>query len=201
MSTLPVVPITVLVAIDYSDASSLVAQQAVAAARREKATEIHFLHVRSTSPGVDEPDLRLADLEHWLAARLQGADSVPHTLKVVAHEAVGKPADVIVDMARDLLASVIVVGTHGRKGLPRMVMGSVAEAVMRNAGCSVLVARPRTHEPTVPSIEPPCPRCLEARAQSGGKQFWCEQHSEKHGRRHTYYDTRQDTWVNHRITL
>jgi hypothetical protein len=37
--------------------------------------------------------------------------------------------------------------------------------------------------------------------RSGGEQLWCEQHSEKHGRHHTYYNTRLDTWVSQRITL
>jgi hypothetical protein len=108
---------------------------------------------------------------------------------------------VIIETASDLLANLVVVGTHGRRGLSRMVLGSVAEAVVRNAGCPVLVVRPQMHEQAVPRIEPPCPRCVEARSKSEGREFWCEQHAEKHGRRHTYYNTRHQTWVNQRITL
>ena len=41
----------------------------------------------------------------------------------------------------------------------------------------------------IPAIEPPCPRCLETRQATEGREFWCEQHRERHGRRHTYHQT------------
>jgi nucleotide-binding universal stress UspA family protein len=201
MSTLPATPISVLAAIDFSDSSALVVQHAVETARQLKASEIHFLHVRTSNADEEEIEGRRAEFEAWLAARMSGADGVPHTIKVVAHEATGNPADVIVETASDLLATALVVGTHGRKGLERMVMGSVAEAVVRNAGCSVLVVRPPMHDQPVPHIEPPCRRCVEMRTKTAGQELWCEQHAEKHGRRHTYYNTRHATWVNQRITL
>jgi nucleotide-binding universal stress UspA family protein len=199
MSTLPATPITILAAIDFSETSSLVVEHALDTARRTKAEEIHFLHVSTTDR--DETELEGAELREWIAARVPGVDGVPHTVKVVAHEASGNPADVIVEMASDLLAAVVVVGTHGRKGLQRMLLGSVAEAVVRKAGCPVLVVRPMMHQEPVPRIEPPCPRCVERRITTGGRELWCEQHAEKHGRRHTYYNTRLSTWVNQRITL
>ncbi|HEY9855298.1 MAG TPA: universal stress protein [Stenomitos sp.] len=52
---------------------------------------------------------------------------------------VGDPAQTIVQVARELGAQLIVVGTHGRQGLERIVDGSVAEAVLRHAPCAVLV--------------------------------------------------------------
>lgn len=201
MSTLPATPITVLAAIDFSEASDLVVEQALGMARQANAHEIHFLHVRPAPRDEGDAEGRQAEFEEWLDARVRGLGSIPHTVKVVAHEASGDPADVIVEMAGELLASAVVVGTHGRKGFQRMVMGSVAESVVRNAGCPVLVVRPQLHDQPAARIEPPCPRCVERRAQSGGEQLWCEQHSEKHGRRHTYFNTRLNTWVNQRITL
>jgi nucleotide-binding universal stress UspA family protein len=201
MSTPAIPPVTILAAIDYSDAATLVVSHAVETARQNRAREIHFLNVRPATRDQSDDEGPREELEEWLAARLQGADGVPHTVKVVAHQAYGDPAHVIVDMASDLLATTVVVGTHGRQGVQRMLMGSVAEAVVRKAGCSVLVVRPSMHHKLTPSIEPPCPRCVEARVQSGGEALWCEQHSEKHGRRHTYYNTRLSTWVSHRITL
>lgn len=201
MSTLPTTPSTILAAIDFSEASDLVVEQALALARQSDARELHFLHVRPAPR--DEADIvgRKIEFEEWLDARVRGSGSMPYTVKVIAHEASGNPADVIVQLASDLLASAVVVGTHGRQGLQRMILGSVAEAVVRDAGCPVLVVRPVTHEQSVPRIEPPCPRCVERRAETAGEQLWCEQHSEKHGRRHTYYNTRLDTWVRQRITL
>jgi nucleotide-binding universal stress UspA family protein len=201
MSTLPATPTTVLAAIDFSGASDLVVEQALDMARQANAHEIHFLHVRPTPRDEASVEGQQTEFEEWLDARVRDHGSVPYTIKVVAHEAYGNPADVIVEMAGDLLASAVIVGTHGRKGFQRMVMGSVAESVVRNAGCPVLVVRPQMHNQPAPRIEPPCPRCVERRLETGGEQLWCEQHSEKHGRRHTYYNTRLDTWVNQRVTL
>lgn len=201
MSTLPAPPTTVLAAIDFSEVSDLVVEHALIMARQLSIGEIHFLNVRLPRGNEAEQEARQAEFEEWLNARVRDEGSVPATVKIIAHEASGDPADVIVEMASDLLASAVIVGTHGRKGLQRMIMGSVAESVVRNAGCPVLVVRPQMHDQPVPRIESPCPRCLEARVASGGERMWCEQHSEKHGRRHTYYNTRLDSWVNTRITL
>lgn len=53
----------------------------------------------------------------------------------------GDPASEIVRYAADAGIDVIVIGTHGRTGVDRLVMGSVAEKVMREAPCSVLVVK------------------------------------------------------------
>lgn len=55
---------------------------------------------------------------------------------------VGDPRDTIVRTAEAVKADLIVMGTHGRRGLSRVVMGSVAEDVIRHAPCPVLVVRP-----------------------------------------------------------
>jgi nucleotide-binding universal stress UspA family protein len=54
----------------------------------------------------------------------------------------GKPADQILAAAREWDADVIVIGTHGRSGISRLVLGSTAEAVVRHAPCPVLVIKP-----------------------------------------------------------
>lgn len=54
---------------------------------------------------------------------------------------VGKPASEIVKTAKEWPADVIVMGSHARRGVERVLLGSVAEAVMRHAPCSVLVVR------------------------------------------------------------
>jgi nucleotide-binding universal stress UspA family protein len=53
----------------------------------------------------------------------------------------GDPATEIVQYAADAGIDLIVMGTHGRTGLERLLMGSVAEKVMRDAHCSVLVVK------------------------------------------------------------
>jgi nucleotide-binding universal stress UspA family protein len=58
----------------------------------------------------------------------------------------GDPTGEIVRLAREHAFDLTVVGTHGRRGLKRLVLGSVAERVVREAPCAVLVVRRR--EPT-----------------------------------------------------
>lgn len=53
----------------------------------------------------------------------------------------GSPAQVIVDTAKSGRADMIIMATHGRTGLAHMLMGSVAEKVVRNAACPVLTVR------------------------------------------------------------
>lgn len=69
-----------------------------------------------------------------LGARAASEDVVP-SLRI-AH---GAPADAIVQVARDLDATLILLGTHGRSGLARVALGSVAEAVIRHADVPVVV--------------------------------------------------------------
>lgn len=68
--------------------------------------------------------------------------------------AFGKAADCLLKKARELNASMILVGTHSRRGLEHLLMGSVAEEVMRSAPCSVLVARPEPERPSAPPRAP-----------------------------------------------
>jgi len=63
--------------------------------------------------------------------------SVPYTHRLT----MGDPASEIVRIAEDDAAEMIVLGTHGRTGVTRLLMGSVAEAVVRRAPCPVLVYR------------------------------------------------------------
>ena len=62
----------------------------------------------------------------------------------------GSPASAVLEHAEKLGAELIVVGTHGRTGLSRLALGSVAEHVVRSAGCPVLVVRAGS----VPATQP-----------------------------------------------
>lgn len=55
----------------------------------------------------------------------------------------GPPADTIADFAEEKGADMIIVGTHGRKGLARVFLGSTAESLLREAPCQVLVVKPK----------------------------------------------------------
>jgi len=56
------------------------------------------------------------------------------------------PRHAIIEAAREWQADLIVMGSHGRRGLDRVFMGSVAEAVVRHAGCSVDIERAAAHQ-------------------------------------------------------
>jgi len=113
--------------------------------------------------------------------------AVHKPLRVVSHLRLHAPAHEIAQLASDLEADLVVVGMHGNSGVTHLFLGSVAKNVTRLAPCPVLVFRPKGLPPEYPKIEPPCPRCVEARTSSGGKEYWCAQHRERHGQRHSYH--------------
>jgi hypothetical protein len=108
--------------------------------------------------------------------------------RIVTHLRWETTAQQIAQLASDLEADLVIVGTHGRRGIARVLLGSSAEGVVRLAPCPVLVTRPKQLQ-DVPRIEPPCPECLRVRNETQGERLWCDQHSERHGQRHVYQRT------------
>lgn len=89
-------------------------------------------------------DLIYQDLESAIMDQFRRVVSseVRRALRVEPMVSVGTPAVEIVRAAHLKGADLIALGTHGRTGLARMVMGSVAEQVVRRAPCAVLTIRP-----------------------------------------------------------
>ncbi len=58
----------------------------------------------------------------------------------------GFPEECILDYAKRQEADIIIMGSHGRRGLKRMILGSVAEHIVRRAPCPVLVVKENEHE-------------------------------------------------------
>jgi nucleotide-binding universal stress UspA family protein len=188
---------TLLVGVDYSDPGLVALLRAVDLT--ENGT-LHFVHAIDWSPsgpmaGIPAPpalETEAKKLHDYAVKHIPNSALPPAhpSRRFVSHIAVGSPAREIAQLASDLEADLIVVGTHGRTGLRRLLLGSVAEGVLRLASCPVLVERPKANPSDgVPEITPPCPRCVDARFASDGKELWCEQHRERHGRRHTYFST------------
>jgi nucleotide-binding universal stress UspA family protein len=138
----------ILVPTDFSVDADAAVRYALELARPFGA-RVHLLHV------VDDPfaagmwsseiyaaDVAglLADLKRDAGARLDR--SVPPDAAHVSREVRGgNPTRQILDAARDHGADLIVMGTHGRTGIAHVVMGSVAERVLRHAPCPVLSLR------------------------------------------------------------
>jgi nucleotide-binding universal stress UspA family protein len=74
-----------------------------------------------------------------LDALVQEVKSRRPSIHAVLRE--GPTVDEILNAARETSADVIVIGTHGRTGLPHVLLGSVAERVVRRASCPVLTVR------------------------------------------------------------
>ena len=93
-----------------------------------------------TTP-VSEPTIVRDDHSQEMPTRLR--DLVPETFRDVweVEIAIGHPADAIVRLARERNVDVIVMATHGRTGLGHVILGSVAEKVMRLAPCPVLTVK------------------------------------------------------------
>lgn len=193
-------PYVIVVGIDYSPASDLALERAFELAAARPRAEVHVLSVvnlygaQAIVDGSAQPvgvsSVTLADaisaLERYVQQRRSSFQGTLDSVEVRCHLRLDAPATEVAQMAADLEADMVVVGTHGRRGIARLLLGSVAEAVVRLAPCPVLVVRPKALPEQPPRIEPPCPQCVEAREASAGAEFWCEQHRERHGQRHTY---------------
>jgi nucleotide-binding universal stress UspA family protein len=93
---------------------------------------------REDAPKAVESELDAA--RRYLDAIAQS--SVPSGVAVTGHAAFGPAGEVILEAGRIHNASAIVVATHGRSGLSRLVMGSVAEEVLRGTTIPLLIVRP-----------------------------------------------------------
>lgn len=142
-----------LVPIDFSDCSKKALQYALPLAQQHQAA-LALLYVvpapkyRPAEYGeIDyalfEADLRASgekELATLAAGEFHGKVPVDSVIRT------GSPGIQIVKLAKNLPADIIVISTHGRSGLKHVLLGSVAEHVVRHAPCPVLVVREREHE-------------------------------------------------------
>ncbi|MFO0625368.1 MAG: universal stress protein [Polyangiales bacterium] len=136
----------VLVALDFSDCSRAALSEAFALAERWTPASLLLLTVipaqADVGEGMDLVERSVDDLRRMVRA-VRGERAHPAGVTVQFAAVQGVPAEAIVAQAQQAHADLVVVGTHGRKGLDRLILGSVAETVVRNAPCSVLTVKPR----------------------------------------------------------
>lgn len=141
----------IILAVDGSKFSDAAIQTVIAQARPEDA-EIRVLYV------LDPPSLLVAREmgsyksaldAAWEAERKEAQALVQRIaellrskgLKATAAVEEGDPKSKIVDSAKEWRADLVVLGSHGHKGLDRFLIGSVSEAVVHHAPCSVEIVR------------------------------------------------------------
>lgn len=151
----------ILVPVDFSECSRKALDYAIPLAEQFGA-ELVLLHVTPANPpvpelgpvdvvGIDEATQGLAELQASVSTAIAS-----HSVQRVVRT--GEPHTEIVRVAAERGIDMIVLSTHGRTGLSRVLLGSTAEKVVRHAPCPVLVVREREHEfiePMTPPREEP----------------------------------------------
>jgi nucleotide-binding universal stress UspA family protein len=149
----------ILVATDFGETSdgALVYGRNLA---RTFGARLYVLHVAEDVSATAGQDLFAGDIHELQADMVEAAttrlysslsDNDLTTLRAKPVVRVSSnPANAIIGYAKEVHVDIIVVGTHGRGPMSHLLMGSVAEHVVRHAPCPVLVVRPNEHEFVVP---------------------------------------------------
>lgn len=137
---------TVVIPVDFSDQSVEAVKKAIELA--EESTQLHVIHVVDPTPIMISMDPALPipasydqgrhdDALKELTKRFGKSDAA----SITVHCSVGDPGTEIANYAQSIEADLIIMPSHGRTGLNRLLLGSVAERVLRMAQCPVLVLR------------------------------------------------------------
>ena len=141
----------ILLAVDDSKFSEAAAK-ILAGQFRPQDTEIRVLHVVEPIAISEPPQMSRGyypEVEDRLPQAREIVDRTAKTLSLAGFRAspavtAGDARSVILDDAAEWQADLIVLGSHGRKGIGRFFLGSVSEAVARHASCSVQIVRIRS---------------------------------------------------------
>jgi nucleotide-binding universal stress UspA family protein len=139
----------ILVAIDASAESARVVSAAARFVRPFSEAVVHLVHVFRVSRfdrarvGLPAPDTdALAEAKDYMESHVRSLRRQCRN-RVVSHLPVGDPSGEVLKLAESLRADLLVVGTHDHSGFERLLLGSIAETLMRKAPCSsVIVRRP-----------------------------------------------------------
>ena len=133
----------ILCPVDFSEASRNAVRYAHEFAKG-MGSSLVLLNVVEPRPMAVDMSLSYVPLEEDLeeiikAEREQGVE-------VEAEVEIGTPSEVIINKSRERDVSLIILGSHGKTGLSRLLMGSVAESVVRKAACPVLIVKAEEKE-------------------------------------------------------
>jgi universal stress protein A len=143
----------ILLPIDFSEQSKTTVSYAKRIALKNKST-IYLLHVFQVPDYIVMPYPRHAENSAEVEAQLSAAEQVAakhldalklelgeQGINTVSILRVGYPFEEIVEMANYYHVDLIVIGSHGRSGIARLLLGSTAERVVEHASCPVLVVK------------------------------------------------------------
>lgn len=149
----------ILVPTDFSEYSQNALQYGCALAEKFEA-ELHLLHVlQDLVAMVPEPGLAFPPPGDYMQELQKSAELALESLPpaewnypgaVTRTTRTGPPFVEIIRYARDNDVDLLIMGTHGRGGLAHMLLGSVAEKVVRKSPCPVLTVRPDQHQFAMP---------------------------------------------------
>lgn len=134
---------TILHPTDFSERSEFAFRLACALARDHGAhlVVMHVAHVPVAIYAEGAVPPKPEEYQEELLEKLQQLQPADEEIEVTHRLEEGNPANEILRMAELTQADLIVMGTHGRRGLARLLMGSVAEQVVRQASCPVLTVK------------------------------------------------------------
>jgi nucleotide-binding universal stress UspA family protein len=181
-------PFVVLAAVAFDETGDHALQAAARSAELREISELHIVHVSSNAkPDASLSQASFGTIPDELYGRVRAIPNL-RPLRVTAHLRTGAPARAILQTAADIDADLLVVGTHKRTGVQKLMLGSVAEQVLRDAHCPVLVAMPKDYVGASKAdiVEPPCVDCVKVRQASASQVYWCERHARMQLRPHVW---------------
>jgi nucleotide-binding universal stress UspA family protein len=150
-------PLTIMVAIDGSETSMRAAEYAVAMSKNTKNKDTQLIGVTiidlgrlsysffitAPSYGSKELEEKRQEAKEWLnqVDRLSKENNIPQFKSEIIEDVVSRIGGAIVNYAEKEKVDLIVVGTRGRSGLKKMLIGSVASDVLHYAHCPVMIVK------------------------------------------------------------
>jgi nucleotide-binding universal stress UspA family protein len=144
---------SILCAVDFAEYSPQVADYARTLAQALDA-EVHVLYVAPTLAQYVGFQVSPSSIENFVNEIITGAEETMNKfiqenlsqIKATGHVLSGYAAEEILNFVEQNQIDMIVMGTHGRKGIDRILFGSVAERVVKSASIPVLTLRPQQIE-------------------------------------------------------
>jgi nucleotide-binding universal stress UspA family protein len=176
-----------VVGLKLDDGGAFAVEEAVRVARRIPRCALHLVHVVDGVSAVDVSELT-GHLRLYANEKVKSLGGA-HEMTIGIHVRAGEVSVVLADFVGVVGADLLIVGSDKHHPLS-WYRAALVERLLEAASCPVVVAgpkpRPRAAADASSTIEPPCPACVQARADSHGATWWCSQHSDATIRPHAF---------------